>query len=293
MSDSSDFKLQLKESPGIRLAVLFGSFMLLLIVSSIISEGVNQIQSISERNKLLITSLVQSAFVFILPAVIFAKYGSPHPFKWLRINRVPTFKSICGIIIVYFLSMPAMEWLIEWNQGIHFPQVLQGLENTLREWETNNEAISSILLSTTNVWQVIIGVLVIGFVTGFSEEIFFRGGFQGILEKTAIGNSTAVWIAAILFSTLHFQFFGFFPRLLMGVFFGYLLVWSGNLWTSIFAHALNNSIVVVAAGICGESQLSILHQGFAYPDIYLPIFSLIFTALFFILFRKYFFYSHR
>lgn len=293
MSDSSDIKVKLRESPGMRLAVLFGSFMLLLVISSVISVVVYQIQSIGERDRLLINSVVQSVFAFILPAYILARFSSFQPFNWLKLSKIPSVKSIIGIVIVYFLSMPAMEWLIEWNQRIHLPHAFQSFENTLREWETNNEAISTILLSTNSVIQIIIGILVIGIITGFSEEIFFRGGFQGILERTNIGNSVAVWIAAILFSTLHFQFFGFFPRLLMGVFFGYLLVCSGNLWTSIFAHALNNSIVVVTAGIYGESQFSTLHQGLAYSDLLLPIFSFVFTSLFFILFRKYFFYSQR
>ena len=35
--------------------------------------------------------------------------------------------------------------------------------------------------------------------------------------------------------------------MLLGAFFGYLLVWSGNIWLPIFAHALNNSLSVVGA----------------------------------------------
>ena len=46
---------------------------------------------------------------------------------------------------------------------------------------------------------------------------------------------------------LHFQFFGFVPRLLLGAIFGYLLHWTGSLWVPIIAHALNNSVVVVSA----------------------------------------------
>ena len=55
----------------------------------------------------------------------------------------------------------------------------------------------------------------------------------------------AVWIVAFVFSTLHFQFYGFVPRMLLGAIFGYAYLWSGSLWVPVIAHAYNNSSVVV------------------------------------------------
>jgi hypothetical protein len=42
------------------------------------------------------------------------------------------------------------------------------------------------------------------------------------------------------------QFYGFIPRMLLGVLFGYLLVWSGTLWLPIAAHFINNGVATVA-----------------------------------------------
>ena len=56
-------------------------------------------------------------------------------------------------------------------------------------------------------------------IPAFGEELFFRGAIQGVLgEKMNI--RFAIWISAIVFSAIHFQFYGFFPRMLMGAFFG-------------------------------------------------------------------------
>ena len=41
------------------------------------------------------------------------------------------------------------------------------------------------------------------------------------------------------------QFYGFVPRLLLGAFFGYLLLWSGNLWLPILAHFTNNLMTIL------------------------------------------------
>ncbi|MCC6582235.1 MAG: CPBP family intramembrane metalloprotease, partial [Chitinophagales bacterium] len=40
-------------------------------------------------------------------------------------------------------------------------------------------------------------------------------------------------------------FSGFLPRVILGMFLGYLFYYSGSLWTSIFAHAVNNGSQVV------------------------------------------------
>ena len=69
----------------------------------------------------------------------------------------------------------------------------------------------------------------------FQNE-FFRGN----------GNiHFAIWLSAIIFSAIHFQFYGFIPRLLLGALFGYLYYWSGNLLIPMFAHFVNNAFGVI------------------------------------------------
>ena len=48
------------------------------------------------------------------------------------------------------------------------------------------------------------------------------------------------------------QFFGFLPRLVLGLWLGYLLVWTRSLWVPIIAHTLNNSTVVVFSYLEGN-----------------------------------------
>jgi membrane protease YdiL (CAAX protease family) len=65
-----------------------------------------------------------------------------------------------------------------------------------------------------------------------------------------------VWISAALFSALHFQFFGFLPRMLMGVVLGYLVVWSGSLIPSMIAHFANNALAVTVAYFTYNGMIS-------------------------------------
>jgi hypothetical protein len=59
-------------------------------------------------------------------------------------------------------------------------------------------------------------------------------------------------LGAFLFSFIHFQFFGFLPRLLLGIYFGYLFSWSRTIWLPVIAHFTNNAVAVVYFYISGS-----------------------------------------
>lgn len=258
MTESNPFLKNIRESAGFRLAILFGSFFVLMLVSSILSMAINGSGVGSERTHGLLSSIIQCLLAFCVPAFLLAKFSSHKWADWLYLTKMPPLKALLGVAIVFVISMPAMEWLIEFNNNLHLPESLKGLEETMRGWEENSEQYTKVLLESQGVLSTLAGVLVIGLLTGFSEEMFFRGGFQGIMTRTTMQAATAVWISAFLFSFMHFQFFGFLPRLLMGAFFGYLLVWTKSIWVPVFAHALNNSAVVIGAAITGDASGSLI-----------------------------------
>ncbi|MCH5225184.1 MAG: CPBP family intramembrane metalloprotease [Muribaculaceae bacterium] len=284
-----EFLKTIRKSPGQRIAVLFGSFFILMIFASVLSGLISNIGLGSERTRLLISASLQCVLAFCLPAFLVARFSSNDWSEWLSLKKMPEMRQILGIVIIYLLTLPAMEWLIEWNSSLHLPQSMSGLEAKLREWEENAEATTKLLLDAQGFWPVLAGVVVIGLLTGFSEELFFRGGFQGILTKGGIKPGLAITISAFLFSVMHFQFFGFVPRLLMGFFFGYLLIWTRSIWVPIFAHALNNTIVVVTSGWSEGMQTGegIGGEYGSHPAVVVT--SLVLSVLFFIYCRDFFF----
>jgi hypothetical protein len=88
-------------------------------------------------------------------------------------------------------------------------------------------------------------MVVIGIIPAVGEEFLFRGLIQNQLQSLTRNAHWAIWITGILFSTIHIQFYGFVPRMLLGVLFGYMYVWSGNLIYPMLAHFANNGFQVV------------------------------------------------
>ena len=96
-----------------------------------------------------------------------------------------------------------------------------------------------------------------------------------------------IWVAAVIFSAIHVQFYGFFPRMLLGALFGYLYYWSKNLLIPMIAHSINNGTAVIGAYVLqrnGES-LDKIDQQSSYPT-YVAVLSLIIGIILLIFFQK-------
>lgn len=230
--------------PGLALTILFALFAFFLILTPIISEGISGLcrkESIAIR----LSMIIQDILIFILPAIVTALLVTRLPAKLLALDKFPTIKVILLSIAILLSSMPAMNIIVEWNQSIHFPKYLSEFEAVCRQLEDNAQTVIDNLMTGASVSALLVSILIIGVMAGFSEELFFRGAIQRIFMSTEMNRHIAVWLVAIIFSLFHFQFFGFVPRVLLGAYFGYLLWWSGSIWLPVILHVINNTIVVI------------------------------------------------
>ncbi|MDO4334212.1 MAG: type II CAAX endopeptidase family protein [Bacteroidales bacterium] len=199
----------------------------------------------------------QNILAFMLPAILAWKICfKQNPMSGIKADRSPSAKMIGLALAIYAVGIPALNQIVYWNQEIHLPQALAPFEEWCRNLERLAEEQTEGILSVTSIGSTLINILVVGVLTGIGEEFFFRGALQGMLVRCKVNHHVAIWTAAAVFSFLHFQFFGFVPRLLLGAFFGYLFWWSGSIWVNSLAHALNNSIVIVSAWCINKGYLS-------------------------------------
>ncbi|MDE5921710.1 MAG: CPBP family intramembrane metalloprotease, partial [Paramuribaculum sp.] len=131
------------------------------------------------------------------------------------------------------------------------------LEELMRNAEANAMAVTQQLIGPDSIGSIVMSILIIGLLAGFSEEIFFRGGLQRLLSTAGMNIHVAVWLTAFIFSAVHMQFYGFVPRMLLGAMFGYMAVWSGSLWIAVIAHVTNNSLVVIAQAVADSGGADI------------------------------------
>lgn len=235
--------LPLVRNPGLGIGVLIGLMFGLLGVISIVIAICAPDGEMSTK-MLRFATILQDIVVFIAPAIIAAMVVTRLPATLLRLDFKPRLRPTLLACLILVTSMPAMNLIVQWNESISLPDSMSGLEETLQSLEGNaNEAIASLLGGDT-IPDLLLSILIIGLLTGLSEELFFRGAMQNFFFSTRMKRHLSVWLTAVIFSLMHFQFYGFIPRILLGAYFGYLIWWTGSVWVPILVHALNNSIAV-------------------------------------------------
>jgi len=185
-----------------------------------------------------------SGLAFFIAALIIAKFIDKADFGWKQ--QRARFKFI-GLITLLFVMLGGILFnalIIDWNAGIHLPKGLEGIETLMRDAEEQRMMMTKFLTDFDTVFEFIVGLVVIGLFAGIGEEVFFRGVLQPKLHHYTGNLHVAVWLTAFIFSAIHMQFFGLFPRMVLGAIFGYLYLYSGSLLYPIIAHILNNSLTV-------------------------------------------------
>ncbi|MBD2769085.1 CPBP family intramembrane metalloprotease [Hymenobacter sp. BT664] len=155
--------------------------------------------------------------------------------------------------VLIIVILPFMSSLIAWNAGVHFPHALHDFEVWARASEDRAQSLTKFLTQFNSPARFLIGVVVIAVVPAVGEELVFRGVIQKNLVRW-FSPHLGVWLGAAIFSAIHFQFFGFVPRFVLGLVLGYLYLWSGNILVSMVAHFTQNAFQLLLVYLAQQGQ---------------------------------------
>ena len=208
-------------------------------------------------------------------------------FFWIVIEKQPinslSFREVklpifflVALLVIIFMGLNAL--IIEWNQGIVFPESLKGIEKWMKQSEESAGELTKFLTNFKTPSQLIVAMVVVAVLAGISEELLFRGILQNITLR-AFGNPhVAIWFAAFVFSFIHLQFYGFFPRMLLGALFGYLYYWTKNIWVPMFAHFVNNGFTLLMAYLYSTKAVNVNIEDTKSVPLTMALGSLLLTA---------------
>lgn len=188
---------------------------------------------------------LNQVFTFFIPAVLFSfLFYKKNKLSELGIISKLHPQYILGGILFLMAIYPSVNFLFWINQQLPLAEWMRTSEDKVSE-------LISRLLTTDNPLIVLQNVLLIAVTPAICEELVFRGILQKEFEKHFNNGHVAVWLGAILFSFIHFQFEGFLARVLLGAALGYLYYWTRNLWIPIFIHFINNLMPIIVLQMKG------------------------------------------
>lgn len=259
-------------SPYRKLLVLVGFALFFVVVFTLLGGlfsalffGVNPLSNPAimndTENPQVISSLklmqAFSAFgLFVIPVLAAAVLFDVHPFAWLMLNKQPALITLLLVVITIVISGPLINWMNELNQHLSLPPALKSIEDWMRNAEDRAGELTKMFLETNSYTTLAVNLFVIALLPAIGEELLFRGAVQRLLIELTKNKHAGIVFSAIAFSAMHLQFYGFLPRMMLGIYFGYIVLWSGSLWPAIIGHFINNATAVVLMFLQKRQQLS-------------------------------------
>ena len=265
---------------GTKLLTLLLLLIFGLVFSSVLGVLVTMINggSITNINNLQVAQVISQVVGFLLPAVFYAMLVYEKPFNYLGFNNIPRW-SLLGIVAM-FTIIPFLSMVNDWNDAIVFPESMHAIEEQLRSIQEKSEEIVKMFIGQGSLFS---SLIIIAALAAVSEELLFRSVIQKAFIKLFKNEHVAIIVTAFIFSAFHGDFFGFFPRFILGIMLGYMFWMSGSIFPSMLMHFINNGTIVMLYYLNKKEVINVDIETFGLTDNWLVIaLSLIVTVAIFI-----------
>ncbi len=243
----------------------------------------NPQNSPNSRFTFLAVQGIISLGTFVIVPFLFLRYHENTYLEYQPQWKNATLRILLPIFILVLIVMPANSWIMEMNQNFPFPD---GFKQWALTKENSLKELTKFLTDLNGFGEISVGFLVIAIIPAIGEELIFRGIVQRKLQIIFSNPHIGIVLAGILFSAIHIQFYGFFPRMALGVLFGYLYFYSGNIFLPIFAHFVNNGFTLLMVLLSNKGLIDFDIENEEPFPIWLAILSLGVAFLLFLFIRK-------
>lgn len=182
---------------------------------------------------------ISTFLLMALPAYIFWLITSPgNVLQKIGFSKCVSLSQIIflGIMVIAgFVISGALSTVTELIP-LHKPT-----ESFFRKLETEYNDQVMLLASMKTAADFFISLILLALLPAVFEEMMFRGTLQPVVIGVTKNAAVGIIITSAFFSAIHLSYYGFLPRLFLGVMLGYIFYYSKNIWLSIAAHFLNNA----------------------------------------------------
>ena len=284
-------------NPASQLAILLGIWGFCFIAGNIVvipiwkaMTGVSLLSdpsamfnpTYSDANK--VVQVTSSFIAFALPALVFAKLVGKYTFSYLRFNTHANWVQLFICVVIITAGILASGALAELNQRIPIP----------KSWAASFQALedqsNKVVLAMSNMKTVkdyILSLLIIALSAALFEELLFRGALQQVIVGCTKNIFWGILITSILFSLVHLSFYGFLPRLFLGMVLGYIFQYGKNIWLNIFIHFGNNAIIVTSMFVLSrQGKLTEQALNDSPSPLYIGLFALVVVIAALLFFKR-------
>ena len=238
------FNESLRQSTGMRVFL----YAIIFLVCTLLGAAVTAIMAFGNDLSLKLAQGISSTLMFIVPPIVYYYLTRrKHPMQALGLRKMakPRAMLLIASVFVIIVSIPVTDQLSAWNEAMKLGGPFEKVEEWMRTLEDSAEAITERMLNVNTFGGLLLNLLIIALIPAIGEEMTFRGVLQQALTRRLKSPHVAIILSAAIFSFIHFQFYGFLPRMFLGVLLGYMFYITDSLWPCMLMHFLNNGTTVV------------------------------------------------
>jgi membrane protease YdiL (CAAX protease family) len=222
--------------------------------------------------------VIQSIGLFIIPPLLAGFFFHGNTLSYLKLDQPPSWKMYLLTLAVMICSLPFINMLVTFNESMTLPASMKAMEDWMKATEQEAARLTEAFMHMPTWSAFLFNILLIAVLPALGEELVFRGMLQRLFSAWLRNPHAAILLASVLFSAMHLQFYGFLPRMALGLILGYLFYFSGSLWVPILAHFIQNGTVVLVTWLGQQGWIGGDYENFGMTSNWLVI-SLSFIAV--------------
>jgi membrane protease YdiL (CAAX protease family) len=184
---------------------------------------------------------ILAACIFFIPAIFTAWLISRKPFVFIGFHKKIQSSTLFWGCLLMGITILLSGSLATLNEMIPLTDQLKVYAKSMEDSYMRQVELMSIMNGTGDL---VIVLLVMALAPALFEEVFFRGGFQNMMYRATGQMWTSILITSLLFSAIHFSFYGFLSRVALSIVLGLLFAYTQSIWMVVIAHFLNNAMGV-------------------------------------------------
>ena len=267
----------LSQSTGMRVFI----FAIIFLVCTLLGAAITAFMAFGGDLMLKMAQGISSVLMFVVPPIVYYYITrKEQPMLQLGFRKVasPAAMLLVAGVLLMFISLPFTNQLTSWNEALKLGGAFEKVETWMKNLEDAAAAVTERMLNVDTFGGLLLNLIVIALIPAVGEELTFRGVLQQALTRKIKNPHVAIILSAAIFSFIHFQFYGFLPRMFLGILLGYMFYTTGSLWTSMLMHFLNNGTAVVLYFLNNKGIIDIDVEHFGAMNGWMVALSAVMTA---------------
>jgi len=227
------------------ICMIAGAFISFSIVAALLHVRFDEMQTIlllpEHAQMAQFANALASVIAFGIPSIAIAFFAKGYWLRNMGFNAIGNLEQVGLVIVLALAGLFLSGSLGDLTEKIPLPA---SMESWAKGMEDQYKKALLAMTQMNSLLDLFFALVTVALLPAIVEELFFRASLQRIFMDWFGKPYWAIIITAIIFSAIHFSYFGFLSRMSLGIVLGCIYYYTKTIWLPMLMHFINNAIGV-------------------------------------------------